>query len=158
MAMLLATASKEDQMSNCVSRSLFISTELPLVSKLLTSANGSCFSWSKQSRHVQVQVLVTDCRRPRRRTADKAPRCPLIESVYIHPFPSNKLGETRLSFYPGRLRHGINMTSNQRISLTIEGNQKLINDGHRPLSCLFCFRIRAVSLFFLVHSSKLARQ
>ena len=147
-------------MSNCVSRSLFISTELPLVSKLLTSSNGSCFSWSKQSRHVQVQVqvLVVDCGHPRKRTADKAPRCPLMESVYIHPLPSNKLGETRLSFYPGRLRHGINMTANQRISLTIRGNQKLINDGHRRLSCLFCFRLRAVSLFFLVHSSKLARQ
>ena len=43
-SMLFATESKKDQMSNYVSRSLFISTELPLVSKLLTSANSSCFS------------------------------------------------------------------------------------------------------------------
>ena len=34
-SMLFAIASKEDQMSNYVSRSLFISTELPLVSKFL---------------------------------------------------------------------------------------------------------------------------
>ena len=47
---LFAIASKEDQMSNCVSRSSFTSTKLPLVSKLLTSANSSCFGWSKQSR------------------------------------------------------------------------------------------------------------
>ena len=45
------------------------------------------------------------------------------------------------------LCHGINMTANQRISLTVRGNQKLINDGHRRLSRRFCFRLRAVSLF-----------
>ena len=43
-SMLFAIALKENQMFNFVSRSLFKSTELPLVSKLLTSANGSCFS------------------------------------------------------------------------------------------------------------------
>ena len=148
-SMLFAIAPKEDQMSNYVSRSLFISTELPLVSKFLTSVNGSCFSWSTQSRHVQVQVLVADCGHPRKRTADKAPRCPLIESVYIPYLPSNKIGETHESFYPGRLRHGINMTANQGISLTIR--------GHRRVSCRFCFRLRAISLFFFVHSAKLVR-
>ena len=78
-----------------VSRSSFISTELPLVSKLLTSANSSCFSWSKQSRYVQVQVLVVNCGHPRKSTADKTPSCPLRESVNIRPLPLNKIGETR---------------------------------------------------------------
>ena len=89
---LFAIASKEDQMSNCVSRSSFISTELPLVSKLLTSENSGCFGWSKQSR--QVQVLVVNCGHPCKRTADKTPSSPLRESVYIRPLPLNKIGET----------------------------------------------------------------
>ena len=91
-SMLFAIASKEDQMSNYVSRSLFISTELPLVSKFLTSVNSSCFSWSKQSRLVQVQVLVADCGHPRKRTADKDPSCPLIESGTSAPSPETNLG------------------------------------------------------------------